>query len=93
MNWSLNYFDNKGKLRNLFSPQNYSDELFLLFALIKLKAVLSNQELYLSAICVPGNELRLGGHEAPPRIFSAFLGQTVTNMIEKLPEHKRANLK
>lgn len=43
MNWSLNYIDQEGKFRNLFNPQNYNDELFLLFALIKLKAVLSNQ--------------------------------------------------
>jgi|LakMenEpi03Aug12_release.lakeMendotaPanAssembly.Ray.scaffolds.fasta_scaffold81994_1 hypothetical protein len=43
MNWSLNYYDNNNKLRNLFNPQNYNDDLFLLFALIKLKAVLKNQ--------------------------------------------------
>ncbi len=62
MNWSLNYYDKNGKLRNLFNPQGYNDELFLLFALIKLKAVLKNQELYLASVGVPGNELRLGGH-------------------------------
>jgi hypothetical protein len=43
MNWSLNYYDQNNKIRNLFSPQSYDDDLFLLFALIKLKAVLSNQ--------------------------------------------------
>ena len=93
MNWSLNYYDKNGKLRNLFNPQGYDDELFLLFALIKLKAVLKNQELYLASVGVPGNELRLGGHQAPPRIFSAFLGETVTNMIEKTPETHRVDLK
>ena len=55
MNWSLNFYDKNGKLRNLFNPQSYNDELFLLFALIKLKAVLGNQELYLSNVGVPGN--------------------------------------
>lgn len=61
MNWSLNYYEGsnnngrKGKLRNLFAPENYNDEIFLLFALIKLKAVLCNQELYLSSVGVPGN--------------------------------------
>ncbi len=55
LNWSLNYYDKAHKLRNLFNPQNYDDDIFLLFILIKLKAMLSNQQLYLSSICVPGN--------------------------------------
>ena len=54
VNWSLNYlFGNK--MRNLFSPDSSSDELFLLFTLIKLKAVLNNQKLYLSSVSCPGN--------------------------------------
>lgn len=92
INWSLNYASGSSKITNLFSPESSSENLFLLFTLIKLKAVLNNQKLYLSSVCVPGNELRLGGHEAPPRIISAFLGHHVTNMIEKLPQVIRLNL-
>jgi glutamine synthetase len=92
INWSVNYYLN-GKRKNLFKPGSVDEELFLLFTLLKLKAILSNQKLYLSSVCVPGNELRLGGHEAPPRIMSAFLGDSVTAMINKLPEKQRLNLK
>jgi glutamine synthetase len=42
-NWSLNYFDKSGNIRNLFSPQAYNDKHFLLFTLIKMKAILDNQ--------------------------------------------------
>lgn len=92
INWSINYYLD-GKRRNLFKPDDFNDDLFLLFTLIKLKAVFNNQKLYLSSVCVPGNELRLGGHEAPPRIMSAFLGDSVTAMVNKLPEKERMNLK
>lgn len=85
----MNYCEGNSKIYNLFSPESSSNELFLLFTLIKLKAVLNNQRLYLASVSVPGNELRLGGHEAPPRIISTFMGEHVTNMIEKLPEKPR----
>lgn len=62
MNWSVNFWDETGKLRGLFQRGAVKDEIYLLFVLIKLKAILSNQELYMSTIAVPGNELRLGGH-------------------------------
>lgn len=40
-----------------------------------------------------GNELRLGGHEAPPRIMSAFLGDTVSSIIDEIPVRAKGNLK
>ncbi len=39
----------------------------------------------LSAAC-PGNDLRLGGNEAPPAIISIFLGQTLTNLLQSLAD-------
>lgn len=79
--------------KNLFKPKGHNDQLFLLFALLNIKAILNNQELFLASVAVPGNELRLGGHEAPPRIISAFVGATVKNMIENLPPVQRENLR
>ena len=93
INWSINYFNEKGEIRNLFKPHAYKDELFVLFVLLNLKAILNNQQLYLSSVCSPGNEFRLGGHEAPPRIISSFIGENVKNMIEKLPESMDENLR
>ena len=93
MNWSLEFYTNDNTRRNLFIPQGYDDKTFILATLITLKALLNNQKLYLASVAVPGNEIRLGGHEAPPRIISAFVGNFVTNMIEKLPEIQKGNLR
>ena len=79
-NWSLNYIDESGNIQNLFKIPTKKEEvlLFRLFILIQLKALIKHSKLYLTAVSPSGNELRLGGHEAPPRIISAFLGSTVS---------------
>ena len=49
---------------------------------MNLSAIKNNNPLYFAAIAPPGNEIRLGGHEAPPRIISAYLGQTISAIID-----------
>ena len=65
-------------------PKDNPDDLkrFQLFMLLNLMALLKNDKLYLASIAVPGNELRLGGHEAPPRIISVFLGDTTGALVD-----------
>ena len=94
-NWSLNFVDEHGNLNNLFSiPKKKEDVLlFRLFVLIQLKALLKNGPLHLAAVAPTGNELRLGGHEAPPRIISAFLGSTVSEILDNKEVHERMNLR
>jgi glutamine synthetase len=93
-NWSLGYVDKDGKVKNLFSPPSSEDEkkyeeekqLFRLFILITLAALKNHSALFFSSVAPPGNEIRLGGHEAPPRIISAYLGRTVGDIIDgKVP--------
>ena len=83
-NWSLNYVDKEGKIVNLFKvPKTDQDAtLFKLFVLINLAAIANNAKLYMGAIGTNGNEMRLGGHEAPPRIISVFLGSAASNVID-----------
>ena len=57
-------------------------QAYKLFILIQLMAALRHHKLYLAAIATPGNEIRLGGHEAPPRIFSVFLGTALSNLLD-----------
>ena len=85
-NWNIAYVKPDGKIKNLF---NYSEKdsdmdkkIYKLYILIQLMAGLRYHKLYLSAIACPGNEVRLGGHEAPPRIFSVFLGSALSNMLD-----------
>ena len=83
-NWSL--FTNTGK--NLLSPGNTpkSNLLFLVFLVNTIKAVYEHADLLRASIMSPGNELRLGGHEAPPAIMSVFIGNQLTRMLNELEE-------
>lgn len=69
---------------NLFGNPKTEEtrNIFRLFILIQLLALQRHSKLYLTAISSCGNELRLGGHEAPPRIMSAFLGESVSAIID-----------
>jgi len=84
-NWSL-ATDNG---INLLSPgkDHKSNLLFLTFLVNTIKAVYDNSELLKASIATAGNEHRLGASEAPPCIISVFLGQYLTNMLNKLKEN------
>ena len=96
-NWSLNYVNEDGKIQNLFEiPKDNNEKkmkIFKIFVLIQLRALLIHSKLYLSSVACCGNELRLGGHEAPPRILSAFLGDAATSLIMGKNLEKQKNLK
>lgn len=74
-------------------PSGDNHELFKLFVLITLAALKRNNALYFGAIAPPGNEIRLGGHQAPPRIISAYLGQTVSALIDGAKRPQKKNLR
>lgn len=80
-NWSLNTDDGL----NLLSPGKdpRSNKQFLLFLCAVIKAVDDYADLLLLSIATPGNDLRLGGHEAPPAIFSVYLGETLTEILDE----------
>ena len=96
-NWNLAYVKPDGSIKNLFkySTKDNAKEVqtYKLFILIQLQAVLKYHKLYLSAIATPGNEIRLGGHEAPPRIFSVFLGEALANLLDGKQPPKVNNLR
>ncbi|MDY0295892.1 MAG: glutamine synthetase III [Acidobacteriota bacterium] len=84
LNWSL--MDEKG--RNLLAPNgNRSSRLVFLSVLAGFIAGLHQYEDLLQAVLAsPGNELRLGGHEAPPAIVSAYLGEEIQSILQNPEE-------
>lgn len=58
-----------------------------------MAALKRNNALYFASVAPPGNEVRLGGHEAPPRIISAHVGDTVGPIIDGLKPPAKKNLK
>ncbi|PKP16866.1 MAG: glutamine synthetase type III, partial [Bacteroidetes bacterium HGW-Bacteroidetes-22] len=81
-NWSLS----TGKGQNLLAPgKNEKENIrFLTFLTIVLKAVESNSDLLRAAIATASNDQRLGGHEAPPAIISAFIGTHLSQALDDL---------
>jgi len=81
-NWSLS--TDKGQ--NLLAPgKNEKENIrFLTFLTIVLKAVESNSDLLRAAIATASNDQRLGGHEAPPAIISAFIGTHLSQALDNL---------
>lgn len=88
-NWAL--ATNTGK--NLLAPTSKAkDNLqFLTFLVCTIKAVHEYADVLRASIASASNDLRLGGHEAPPAIMSVFLGAQLTSVIEEL--EKNANVK
>ncbi len=79
INWSL--MDDQGC--NLFSfGRNRKSRLAFLAVLTGfLLGLRRHHDLIMSVLSSPGNELRLGGHEAPPAIISVFLGEEIQSVL------------
>ena len=82
VNWSL--MDNNGK--NLLSSgdSKASRFIFLSFLTGFIVGINRHNDLIQAVLSSPGNELRLGGHEAPPSIISIYLGDELQNTIKNL---------
>lgn len=80
VNWSLS--TNTGK--NIFSPgKTPSENLpFLLFTAAVVAAVDEHQDLMRFSCATASNDVRLGGHEAPPTVISVFLGDELCEIYE-----------
>ena len=81
-NWSLS--TDKGV--NLYDPETLTENN--LSFLVYLLAMIEGVDRYASALrattATPGNDYRLGGHEAPPAIISVFLGEQLEDVIDQL---------
>ncbi len=76
---------------NLFHPtESPHTHLFFLLAITALlDAVYLHSDLLMASIATPGNDYRLGGHEAPPPIISVCLGNMLTELVESLSFGKK----
>ncbi len=71
---------------NCFSPGKNPREnfVFLLFTSALIKTVDIGATLIRIASSSPGNDYRLGGHEAPPGIISIFLGDDLEDVFKSI---------
>eukprot|EP00768_Dysnectes_brevis_P005995 gnl/Dysnectes_brevis/4560_a6181_263.p1 GENE.gnl/Dysnectes_brevis/4560_a6181_263~~gnl/Dysnectes_brevis/4560_a6181_263.p1 ORF type:complete len:718 (+),score=283.81 gnl/Dysnectes_brevis/4560_a6181_263:237-2390(+) len=84
INWSFNVCG-----RNAFKPPSGDEAtgtkaLFLLAIGCAVAAVDRHAGVLRAACASAANDLRLGGHEAPPAVISVFLGEDVTHVMDSL---------
>ena len=81
-NWSLTTDDGINLLEPGITP--HENMQFLLILTCILKAVDEHADLLRESAADVGNDLRLGGNEAPPVIVSVFLGEQLGDVMEQL---------
>ncbi len=71
---------------NLLSPGStpMKNLQFLTFFINTIKAVNTYEELLRSSIASASNDHRLGANEAPPAIFSIFIGKQLSSVLDEL---------
>ncbi len=81
-NWSL--IDSEGV--NLLKPgSNRSSRIrFLVFLMAVVRGVMHHGPLLRGIVADAGNDLRLGGNEAPPTIMSVHLGEQLNALLKDL---------
>lgn len=82
MNWSLSTDTGVNLLDPSDTPGNNLSFVVLLTAI--LQGVYRHSSLLRASIGTASNDFRLGGHEAPPAIISAYLGQELENLLEQI---------
>ena len=86
-NWSLS----ARKIGNLLDPGDSPEDnaQFLLFLCAVIKAADDYQDLFRTSCATAGNDLRLGGDEAPPAIISIFLGDELSEIIDAVEKGEK----
>jgi glutamine synthetase len=90
-NWSLSTNDGI----NLLDPGNTPSEnvQFLLFLSALLKAVDTHADILRATCAHAANDHRLGANEAPPAIISIFMGEELTEIMEKIAKGEKVSVK
>lgn len=88
-NWSMATDTGKNLLSPGKTPKNNLQ--FLTFFVNIIKAVDEYSDLLRASIASANNDHRLGANEAPPAIISAFIGSTLTQVLEELTEKRHKN--
>lgn len=85
-NWAL--ATPKGE--NLLEPGKtpHQNLRFLAVLVASLKAVHDHADALRVGIAAAGNDHRLGANEAPPAIISAFLGENLSNILDRIESGK-----
>jgi len=87
-NWAI--ANDKGE--NLLDPGHtpHQNLRFLAVTSVVIRAVNKHAAMLAASIMSPGNDLRLGGNEAPPNIISVFLGSMLEAIFDSISKGEAA---
>ena len=90
-NWSLSTDDGI----NLLDPGHTPGEnlQFLLFLCGLIRAVDTHADILRATCASAGNDHRLGANEAPPAIISIFMGEELTDILERISKGQKISAK
>ena len=90
-NWSLSTDNGTNLLEPGYTPaQNVQ---FLLFLSALLKAVDTHADILRATCAHAANDHRLGANEAPPAIISIFMGEELTDILDKISKGVKISTK
>jgi glutamine synthetase len=90
-NWSLSTDDGTNLLEPGRTP--HENAQFLLFICALITCVDRHANILRRSAANSGNDLRLGGNEAPPAIISIFMGEELTEILETIAKGKKVKSK
>jgi glutamine synthetase len=90
-NWSLSTDDGTNLLEPGRTPSDNVQFLLILSALIK--TVDTHADILRATCAHAGNDHRLGANEAPPAIISIFMGNELTDILEKIAKGQKVSTK
>jgi glutamine synthetase len=84
INWSLV----DSNFKNLLTSGNSKSSKFVFLSILTgfIVGLNRHNDLIQAVLTSPGNELRLGGHEAPPSIISVYLGDELLGVLQNLED-------
>lgn len=86
-NWSLGTDDGINLLDPGHTP--HRNQTFLVFLSALIKSVDKHADILRASAANSGNDFRLGANEAPPAIISIFMGEELTDILEKLAKGEK----
>ena len=90
-NWSITTDLGENLLNPGETPEKNAQ--FILFLMAVISAVDEYQDMLRISVVGAGNDLRLGGNEAPPVIISIYLGEELENILSALELGQSYNAK
>ncbi|MGN1201316.1 MAG: glutamine synthetase III [Candidatus Caccovivens sp.] len=78
---------------NLLDYNSASEDVFMLFFTVILSAIDKHYDLLRLSTSTLSNDMRLGGHEAPPSVISVYIGEDLAEVLKNYEKKEKIDKK